>query len=347
MCPGGAKEWALSENKPGRPREYASDADRVRAWRARQKQETASAAAEAELPTDPAEAAAALAQVLPLLRQEAGGALERLSAVADRITGAVDLLGDPAAIDAHLRRAQVTAAKVKADAAAEIEDLRNQLDAAIDDRANADVAAQAAEAAAAESSTALAEAQREHAEQLQALRVTQQQELAALADEHTAVLDRWQQQFDTAAAEHRDQAAEQHKIIESLQARNTELGSEIDQVRTESERALAASTATIARLESDLAEARTAVQSERARADAARDELATTKADLATAQAQAAAARERAGELRDELGATKTDLVTAQAQAATARERADELRAELADARSASAATKDGERDTK
>lgn len=40
-----------------RPREYASDADRVRAWRARQKQETASAAAEAELSTDPSEAA--------------------------------------------------------------------------------------------------------------------------------------------------------------------------------------------------------------------------------------------------------------------------------------------------
>ncbi|WP_237735166.1 hypothetical protein [Rhodococcus sp. JVH1] len=334
----------MAENKPGRPREYASDADRVRAWRARQKQEAASAAAETELPTDPAEAAAALAQVLPLLRQEADGALERLSAVADRITGAVDLLGDPAAIDAHLRRAQVTAAKVEADAAAEIEELRNQLDAALDDRANADVAAQAAEAAAAESATALTEAQREHAEQLQALRVAQQQELAALTEEHAAVLDRWQQQFDSAAAEHRDQAAEQHKIIETLRGRNAELVSEVDQVRSESDRAAAAATANIERLEADLAEARTAVQSERTRVDTVRDELAAARADLATAQAQAAAARERAGELRDELGATKADLVTAQAQAATARERADELRDELAEARIASAATKDGER---
>ncbi|QSE87062.1 hypothetical protein [Rhodococcus koreensis] len=337
----------MAENKPGRPREYASDADRVRAWRARQKQETASAAAEAELPTDPAEAATALAQVLPLLRQEAGGALERLSAVADRITGAVDLLGDPAAIDAHLRRAQVTADKVKADAADEIEQLRNQLEAALDDRANADVAAQAAEAAAAESATALAEAQREHAEQVQALRVAHGEELTVLAEEHAAVLDRWRQEMEAAAAEHRDKAAEQHELVESLRRHNADLLTQIDQVRSESDRAAAAATASIERLEADLTESRTAVQSERTRADAARDELATTKADLATAQAQAAAARERAGELRDELGATKTDLVTAQAQAATARERADELRAELADARSASSATKDGERDTK
>ncbi|KAF0956907.1 hypothetical protein [Rhodococcus sp. T7] len=336
----------MAENKPGRPREYASDADRVRAWRARQKQETASAAAEAELPTDPAEAAAALAQVLPLLRQEAGGALDRLSAVADRITGAVDLLGDPAAIDAHLRRAQVTADKVKADAADEIEKLRNQLEAALDDRANADVAAQAAEAAAAESATALAEAQREHAEQVQALRVAHGEELTVLAEEHAAVLDRWRQEMETAAAEHRDKAAEQHELVESLRRHNADLLTQIDQVRSESDRAAAAATASIERLEADLTEARTAVQSERSRADAARDELATTKADLATAQAQAAAARERAGELRDELGATKADLVTAQAQAATARERADELRAELAEARSASAATKDGERGT-
>ncbi|UNN05291.1 hypothetical protein [Rhodococcus opacus] len=329
----------MAENKPGRPREYASDTDRVRAWRARQKQVTAAAAAEAELLTDPAESAAALAQVLPLLRQEADGAREKLSAVADRITSAVDLLGDPAAIDAHLRRAQVEANKVKADAAAEIEELRDQLEAAVDDRANADVAAQAAESAAAESAEALAEAQREHAEQLQALRAAHQQELAALAEEHTAVLDRWQQQFDTAAAEHRDQAAEQHTLIESLRGRNTELVSEVDQVRSASDRAAATATATIERLEADLTAARTTIESERSRVDTVRDELAVAKADLATAQAQATAARERAAELRDELGALKADLVTAQAQAAAARERADELRAEVAAARSAGADT--------
>lgn len=74
----------MSESKPGRPREYASDADRVRAWRARQKEKAAPAAAESAEPADPAEAAATLAQILPLLRQEAAGTIAKLSAVADR-----------------------------------------------------------------------------------------------------------------------------------------------------------------------------------------------------------------------------------------------------------------------
>lgn len=285
----------------GRPRVYESDAARVAAWRSRQQQQEEAAAAEAARPDDPAEAAEALAQVLPLLRQEASGAVERLSAVADRITSAVDLLGDPAAIDAHLRRAQVAADKVKADAAAETEELRNQLEAALDDRANADAAAQAAEAAAAQSSTALAEAKREHAEQTQALQVAHQAELTALAEEHAAVLERWRQEMETAAAEHRAKAAEQHELVESLRRHNADLLTQIDQVRSESDRAAAATTASIERLEADLTEARTAIQSERTRVDSARDELAATRADLAAAQAQAAAARERADELRAEL----------------------------------------------
>ncbi|MGV9870861.1 hypothetical protein [Rhodococcus koreensis] len=249
----------MSENKPGRPRVYESDADRVRAFRARKRQEAA--AVSADVPADPAEAAAALAQVLPLLRLEAGGAIEKLSAVADRIATAVDLLDDPAAIDAHLRRTQVAADKVRADAAAEIEQLRDQLETAIDDRANADAAAEDAAAA-------LADTQRQHAEQLDALTAVHQEELSA----HAEVLDR----------------------VASLDT-------EIAQVRGDAERAAAAAVATIGRLEADLAEARAAVTAERTRADAVRDELSTTRADLAAARAQTDAAKERIEELRTEL----------------------------------------------
>ena len=299
----------MAESKSGRPRVYESDADRVRAWRARKKRENGSAAVEAE-PTDPGEAAATLTQLLPLLRQEADSAFEKLSVITDRITGAVDLLGDPAAIDAHLRRAQVAGDKVRADAAAELEQLRDRLDAAIDDRANADAAADAAESAAAESAAALTEAERAHAEQVQALRVAHQEELSTLADEHAAVLERWQEQRQAAEAEFRDTAAEQHRLIESQRARIAELDREVVQVQAGADRAAAAAAATIERLDADLAEARSATQAERMRADTARDELATTKADLATAQAHAEAARERAEELRTELAAARSPGAT-------------------------------------
>ncbi|KAF0956802.1 hypothetical protein [Rhodococcus sp. T7] len=263
----------MGERKPGRPREYPSDADRVRAWRARQKEKTTQAAPDTpETPPDPAEAAATLTQALPLLRQETGDAVAKLSAVADRITSAVDRLGDPAAIDAHLRRAQVTADKVRADAAAELEQLRDQLDTALDDRTNADAAAQAAERTAEESAAELADARRQHTEQVRAL-----------------------------TAAHEEEIAEQHRLVESLRTRATERENEITLVRKEADRASAAAAATIDRLESDLHDARSAVQSERARVDEVRDELATTKADLATALAQATAARERAEELRADL----------------------------------------------
>ena len=301
----------MGENKPGRPRVYESNADRVRAWRDRKKQETASAAAEAELPTDPAEAAATLTQLLPLLRQEADNAFEKLTAVTDRITGAVDLLGDPAVIDAHLRRAQVAADKVRADAAAELEQSQARLDAALDDRANADAAADAAESAAAESAAALVEAKREHAEQVQTLQAAHQEELSTLTEEHAAVLGRWQEQMQAAEAEYRDKAAEQHRIIESQRTRIAELDREMLQTQAGADRAAAAASATIERLEADLAEARSATQAERTRADTARDELATTKADLATAQAHAEAARERAEELRTELAEARSASVTA------------------------------------
>ncbi|WP_043827554.1 hypothetical protein [Rhodococcus opacus] len=259
----------MSESRPGRPREYASDADRVRAWRARQKGKSGSTTADtAEAPTDPIEASATLAQSLPLLRQEA----DRLSAVATRITESVNLLGDPAAVDAHLRRAQVAADKVRADAAAEIEQLRDQLDTAVDDRINADAAAQAAEQAAEQSATALADANASHAEQMR-----------------------------TMESSYRERLVEQEQLVESLRTQTTELGDEVVQIRGGADRAAAAAAATINRLEADLDEARAAVQAERARTDGIRDELAAARADLAAARTQTEASRERVEELRAEL----------------------------------------------
>ncbi|KAF0966654.1 hypothetical protein [Rhodococcus sp. T7] len=291
----------MGENKPGRPRVYASDADRVRAYRERQKESAASAAAAETVPTDPAEAATALAQVLPRLQQEAGGAVAKLSAIAEQITGAVGILGDPAALDSYLRRAQVTADKARADAAQEIEDLREQLAAALDDRANADAAAQAAEAETAQAASALADARRDHDEQLHTLRLAHQQELADLAAEHTEVLERWRQQMATAETEHQEKVAEQQRIIEGLRNRVIELGAEISAVRGDAERAAAAAEATLGRLESDLTDARAAITAERTRADDYRDELATSRAELAAARTQTDAAKERIEELRGEL----------------------------------------------
>ena len=264
----------MSESsRPGRPREYASDADRVRAWRARQKEKSGKATTEtAEAPTDPAEASTTLAQSLPLLRQEA----ERLSAVADRITESVNLIGDPAAVDAHLRRAQVAADKVRADAAAEIEQLRDQLDTAVDDRINADAAAQAAEQAADQAVTQLAEANADHAEQVR-----------------------------TMENSYRERTAEQEKLVESLRAQAAELGDEVAEIRAAADRAAAASAATIGRLESDLDQARAAVLAERTRTDDIRDELAAARADLAAARTQTEASRERVEELRAELAAAR------------------------------------------
>ncbi|ETT25527.1 hypothetical protein RR21198_3649, partial [Rhodococcus rhodochrous ATCC 21198] len=131
-------------SRGGRRREYASDAERVRAWRQRQKEAARAERLAAATPTDPAQAVSTLAQAVPLLRQETQAAFERLSEVAASITAATALLADPAVLEAHLRRVQADADKVRADAGAEIARLREQLDAALNERADADAAAAAA-----------------------------------------------------------------------------------------------------------------------------------------------------------------------------------------------------------
>ncbi|WP_139277700.1 hypothetical protein [Rhodococcus marinonascens] len=101
--------------------------------------------------------------------------------------------------------------------------------------------------------------------------------------------------------------AEQHQLIESLRTRNTDLGEENTQIRGEADRAAAAATATatatatITLLESDLDQARAAIEPERARGDHIRDELTGATAELATPHAHTEAARERVEELRTDL----------------------------------------------
>ncbi|MEE2062038.1 hypothetical protein [Rhodococcus artemisiae] len=271
-------------SRGGRRREYASDADRVRAWRQRQKEAARAERLEAATPTDPAQAVSTLAEAVPLLRQETQAALARLSEVAASITAATALLADPAALDAHLRRVQADADKVRADAGAEIARLREQLDAASDDRADADAAAAAAVAQADDAATALAAARREH-----------QSELDRLHADHTAALDAWTTRFEESEAAHRRRTADLEALVEEQRDQLARLRAAADQA-----------TATVGRLEADLAAARAETAAERDRTEAVRADLAAARAETAAARAQAEAARERADELRTELRDLRT-----------------------------------------
>ncbi|WP_064060073.1 hypothetical protein, partial [Rhodococcus pyridinivorans] len=182
------------EARGGRRREYATDADRVRAWRQRQKDKARAQQQQDALPTDPTSAIGTLADAVPLLRRETQAMLETLTTIASSITTATDLLADPAAIDAQLRRVQAEADKVRADAAAEIAALQDELDTARTERADADAAATAADA---EATEALAQ-------------------LTAARAEHAAAQDRWQQQLDQAASAHREQIVGFEHRIELL-----------------------------------------------------------------------------------------------------------------------------------
>lgn len=62
-----------------------------------------------------ASAITTLTKAVPLVRQEARAIVDRLTEVAAAITAATELVSDPAALDAHLRRIQVDADKVRAD----------------------------------------------------------------------------------------------------------------------------------------------------------------------------------------------------------------------------------------
>ncbi|UYF97133.1 hypothetical protein OCS65_28325 (plasmid) [Rhodococcus aetherivorans] len=263
----------------GRRREYASDADRVRAWRQRQKEAARAERLEAATPTDPAQAVSTLAEAVPLLRQEAQAALARLSEVATSITAATALLADPAALEAHLRRVQADADKVRADAGAEIAGLREQLDTALEDCADADAAAAAAVAQADDATAQLAAARREQRDELDRLRA-----------DHAAALDAWATRFEDSEAGHRRRTADLEALVEQQRDQLARLGAAADQAA-----------ATVGRLETDLAAARAETAAERDRTEAVRADLAAARAETAAARAQVEAARDRADELRTEL----------------------------------------------
>ncbi|CDZ90233.1 hypothetical protein D092_20680 [Rhodococcus ruber Chol-4] len=263
----------------GRRREYASDADRVRAWRQRQKEQARAERLEAATPTDPAQAVTTLADAVPRLRQETQTALARLTEVAQSITAATALLADPAALDAHLRRVQADADKVRADAGAEIARLREQLDAALDERADADAAAAAALAQADDAATQLAAARREHRDELDRLHA-----------DHAAALDAWTTRVEESEAAHRRRTADLEALVEQQR-------DQLARLRAAAEQA----TATVGRLDADLAAARADAAAERDRTEAVRADLAAARAETAAARAQVDAARERADELRAEL----------------------------------------------
>ncbi len=309
--------------RPGRPRIHDTPADRVRAHRERKRAEAAAQTVPTtSVPADPEVAATTLIEAVPLLRKEAGEAITRLTAVAERIAAAVDVLGNDTVVDTHLRKAQTEAAKVRADADAALAAMREQLDTALTDRANADAAADAAD-------TALEQATREHDDALQQAAMAHAEELKALADEHAATLARWKTDRETTAAEHtaqvdglttrletagrlaRDAEAEVVALTTRLEQAHTDAArhaADAEQARTTAARDAAAATATITRLDTDLTAARDAATAERERTDAAREELAQTRIELAETRAHATATQERIEELRSELTAVRAEL---------------------------------------
>ncbi|WP_330767020.1 hypothetical protein [Rhodococcus sp. M8-35] len=263
----------------GRRREYASDADRVRAWRQRQKEQARAERIAAAAPTDPVAAVSTLAEAVPLLRQETQVALARLTEVASSITAATALLADPAALDAHLRRVHADADKVRADAGAELARLREELDTALDDRADADAAAAAALAQADDAAAQLTAARREHQDALDRLRA-----------DHTAAVEAVQARAADTDAAHRRRITDLEILVDQQRDQLADLRATAEQ-----------GAATVGRLESDLDAARAETVAERGRTEAVRADLAAARAETAAARAQVDAARDRADELRAEL----------------------------------------------
>jgi len=247
---------------PGRPRVYESDADRVRAYRARKRAEAEAAAW--ELPADdPAAAATALADVLPLLRAEAKGAAEGLSKIAERIEAATTVLSDASALDAQMRRAETEIAKERAEAASTVADMRRQLDTAVDDRANADAAAGAAE-----------------------------QEAAAARE----TLDRITVEHQAAVAELTEACRSRDQQIADMTSKLDTVTQERDTAVAHAEKAATTAADTIRRLDATITAERDAARDERQRADAARDELATVRIELAEVRAREEALRTQVSE---------------------------------------------------
>ncbi|WP_254072953.1 hypothetical protein [Rhodococcus rhodochrous] len=153
---------------------------------------------------------------------------------------------------------QAEADKVRADAAAEIAALRDELDTARTERADADAAATAADA---EATEALAQ-------------------LTAARAGHAAAQDRWQQQLDQAATTHREQIAGLEHRIELLTGQLDEHRERLTRAIAEKDAAAATAAEHTRRLEPELTAARTAAAAAPAQAEAARERVAELRAEL-------------------------------------------------------------------
>ena len=295
---------STTKARVGRPRKYATAADRVRAYRERERAKKEAAGTAAPSVDSPDEAVFALTAATTALRALAMNTVEQYAAIADRITTAVDTLTDTEALEAHMTRSAAELAKVKADADAKIVRLREQLAQALEDRDNADAAVAAVDAE-------LADARTAHAEQIRRLDEAHHAELTRLKGEHADTLQRWKDEFDTATAEHT-------RLVGELRATVTEQ----DGALTAHRRELAETAA-----QRDRATAETAdVRGELARLQAALDREVAARERVET---ELASEREHVADLRGRLEESRIAAATAQAAEAAARERGDELRAEV------------------
>ena len=172
---------------PGRPREYCADPAHtpVSAWRERKRLADAergiiTSQAETEQPVTMARVTGA--EMLRQMRELAG----QLAGVADRLTGAVTTLGDPAAAEAEVDAVRSAAERRAVTAEAERDEHAARAVTADELRAAADAAAEemgeqlaAAQAQAAAADERLAEAVAAHAAELEQVR----QDTQARADE--------------------------------------------------------------------------------------------------------------------------------------------------------------------
>lgn len=334
-----------SKPRVGRPRKYATAADRVRAYRERERAKKEAAGTAPAVVESPDDAVSALTAATIALRALATNTVEQYSAIAERITTAVDKLTDAEALEAQMTRSAAELAKVKADADAKIVRLREQLAQALEDRDNADAAVAAVDAE-------LADARTAHTEQVRRLDEAHHAELTRLKDEHAATLQRWKDEFEAATAEHTRVVGDLRATIvqqdESLTAQRREL----DDAATQRERATVEITdlrAEIARLQAALdrevatrERLDTELTTERDRTSELRSRLEESRITAATAQAAETAARARGDELRAELSALREEIIalrdetkTLQSENLTLRTESASLRAELDAARAA------------
>lgn len=292
----------------GRVRQYATNAERTRAWRERRKQEVEAAGQAAPAPAEgqsPELAVASLASVIPALRETLAAGEARIADQRRLVEDAIALLADPELVDERLESAKAESARLVTNAQATTQEAR--ADAARARRAEeasrlaADDAAAAADAATAETArleSDLDTLRAEHADLVQraeqdAAAAEQARADLAAATRHVQALT---DELEAATSRHDDDS----RRISDLTAENGRLTGE---VAAQAARADAAS-ATIKRIEEDLTSTREALETQRNTGQAQHD------ADMTRIAEQAADLRGITAE-RDQLAARLTDAAAA------------------------------------